>query len=97
MGSYSLSERCQYPSILEPLGVTWKNVKDSCFLVSWGSSGGRKSWVASGKDGNRQIFFFDILGNRVMLNSVQNHSSIPQLSIITELSMPTTFFISVLS
>ena len=41
--------------------------------------------------------FFDILGNRVMLNSVQNHSSIPQLSIITELSMPTTFFISVLS
>ena len=36
--------------------------------------------------------FFEILGNRVMLNSVQNHSSIPQLSIITELSMPTTFF-----
>ena len=36
--------------------------------------------------------FFEILGNRVMLNSVQNHSSIPQLSIITELSMPRTFF-----
>lgn len=96
MGSYSLSERCQNPSMFEPLGVIWKNVKDSCFLVSWGSSGGRKAWVASGKDGNRQIFFFEILGNRVMLNSVQNHSSIPQLSIITELSIPKTLFIFVL-
>ena len=37
--------------------------------------------------------FFEILGvNRVMLNSVQNHSSIPQLSIITELSIPKTLF-----
>ena len=79
--------------------MTWKNVKDSCFLVSWGSSGGRKSGVASGKDGNRQIFFFrnPRKPSHVEFCSESFFIEIPQLSIITELSMPITFFIFVLS